>query len=168
MKKAILGSFITLMAFQSMAVAPKDIKVKIKTTSDLEAVGHATYIAKSESFFCKELVFNEGSPKRVPKRMYGEFSSSNQVLTIPGKIDTKCNYDRLEDASIGFERPGRAEPANVISLLYSGTIKNSKKEIKCSEVLYGRNMDELMIRCSSPGPTYVGKDGKVTLNVTMK
>lgn len=158
MKKIILG----LIFLASVPVyANTDIKIKVKTDSNLTGVASATYLASKESFFCKEFSMNDGSPRRILKRGYVDFKVKNGVVTIPKSLDSKCKYKRVGGASLAFEIKNKAEPSNVVSIfLGGGNIQT--QIINCKKIMSGPSNDiREMISCY--GDVRTTENGEATV-----
>lgn len=144
MKKLIT---IVLALLSSISIASTDIKISVATDNNLSAIASATYIATKNSFFCKELSMNDGSPRRVPKRRYIDFAEAKGVITIPLSITSKCKYKRVGGASLSFEIKGKAEPYNSVSVFLGGG-SLEPQVVNCEQIISGPSNDRRsMIMC---------------------
>ena len=125
-------------------LAQTDITLEVDGPSDLTPVGHGTYRATKNSFFCKEFSWNDGSPRRVLKTKYVEFDSNGSKLSIPAKIKGKCKYKRVK-GSVGFEINGFAKSYNTLDI---STGQNSNEnQLKCKQIMSGPGSNTPMIHC---------------------
>lgn len=137
--------FISIIFLFSSTAFAKDIKIEVLNNTELKIAASGIYQATKDSFFCKELSWNEGSPRRVAKRMYPTFESETNAVLIPAVIDSKCNYERLNDGSISFSLPG-AEAYNVVSVRDTGKAESVQK-VTCKKIMSGPNSKTPMVRC---------------------
>ena len=75
-----------LLTTSLTAFAATDIKVEIRTDSDLTGIAFATYVATRKSFVCREFTWNDGSPTRIPKRRHMSFQVQDDLVTVPEYI----------------------------------------------------------------------------------
>ncbi len=160
MKKLLLGLIFLVSANSSFATT--DLSIKVETSSDLVGIASAQYLATKDSFFCREFSMNDGSPTRVPKRLYLTFDAEAGMITIPAAIDSKCDYKRVGGASLHFAVPGVVKAYNVVDVWYGGGT-SAVQEVNCEEVYAGPSGREKMILCS--GDIKTDENGEATVLV---
>ncbi len=159
MKTLLLG-----LALVSTAHANTDLNITLRIDSDLKAIGSASYVAMKDSFLCTRFSTNEGSPTRIPKRIYKDISANNGKMVIPQSIPSDCDYQRVGGASLSFTTRN-AEPYNVVTV-YAGGGNSSLQEIDCEEMLSGPSGRQVMIRCD--GDVNTNSKGEAFVRVNMR
>lgn len=109
--------------------------VRLFVTADggVKASAGGIYSARKDSYFCTEFSWNEGSGGRVPKRIYPQFGAQNGLITIPEAVDSGCDYRRVNEGSLSFSIPGRAEAYNSVAVLRGGS-GNTEQRVECKVI----------------------------------
>ncbi|MCO4793339.1 MAG: hypothetical protein KC493_06500 [Bacteriovoracaceae bacterium] len=161
MKKLIV--LITLLASVS-AMSNPNIEITIVGDSDLTGTAGGRYLAKKDSFFCREFSMNDGSPTRIQKVRYKYYSAENGIVDVPGKIKSRCMYERIGGASLAFEIKGKAEPYNVVSVFQGGGDDLEEQIVKCKQIISGPSgKKRKMIRCY--GDIRTDSEGRAVVTV---
>lgn len=127
----------------------------------------AAYAARKDSHFCTELSWNEGSPVRVPKRIYPEFKAQNGLVTVPAQVDGGCDYAKASEGSLSLSLPGRAEAYNSVALLRGGS-SGEEQSVVCEIIQAGgpAGHSGKMLNCL--GDVRLDASGQARVRVTIK
>ena len=152
--------YILITLLLSSQAFADDIVLNVKSDKAYKIGASAQFLASSDSFFCRELSMNDGSPRRIPKRRIKEFEASQSTLVIPFEIKSKCQYQRVSGASLNLSIPGKAQAYNTVSVFYGGG-DLAEQIVNCREILSGPRGDQPMIYCS--GDIQTTDDGRANL-----
>jgi hypothetical protein len=128
----VLVCLISLVASSVMA----SIRVEVQSNSGIEAIAYVEYVAKKDSFLCRESYWDEGGSRvSRSKRKKIIVKQYNKLLIINKKLDSFCQYELSNGLKVGFHIPGYAKAISskhVIKL-----INPNKNHIQCDVIDYG-------------------------------
>ncbi|HAH33086.1 MAG TPA: hypothetical protein DCL44_12310 [Elusimicrobia bacterium] len=149
----------------SVKTADLGITLVIKGDKELVAGASAIYQATKDSPSCMTVSWDEGSMAKRPKTVYPEFNQQNGLLTIPASIDSECGYKRVNEGSLNFSIPGKAEAYNTVSLFRNGG-STGEQEVVCEKIMSGPTGRQSMIMCF--GDINLDANGKAVIKVIKK
>lgn len=142
-------------------------RIFVTAPGGVSAAVTSAYAARKDSYFCTELSWNEGSPVRVPKRIYPEFKAQNGLITVPGHMDGGCDYAKASEGSLSFSLPGRAEAYNSVSLLRGGS-PGKEQRVVCEVIRAGGPAGQSGEMLNCLGDVRLDASGQARVRVTLK
>lgn len=142
-------------------------RIFVAAPGGVSAAVTAAYAARKDSHFCTELSWNEGSPVRVPKRIYPEFKAQNGLVTVPAQVDGGCDYAKASEGSLSFSLPGRAEAYNSVALL-SGGSSGAEQSVVCEIIQAGGPSGHSGEMLNCLGDVRLDASGRARVRVTLK
>lgn len=142
-------------------------RIFVTAPGGVSAAVTSAYAARKDSYFCTELSWNEGSPVRVPKRIYPEFKARNGLITVPGSVDGGCDYAKASEGSLSFSLPGRAEAYNSVSLLRGGS-SGAEQSVVCEIIQAGGPAGHSGEKLNCLGDVRLDASGQARVRVTLK
>lgn len=140
------------------------VRLFITTEGGIKASASAVYSARTNSYFCTEYSWNEGSGGRVPKRIYPQFAAQNGLITIPGAMDSSCDYRRVNEGSLSLSIPGRAEAYNSIAVLMGGS-GGAEQRVECKVIMVDGPKGAAGEKLSCYGDIRLDADNKANVRV---
>ncbi|HAH31573.1 MAG TPA: hypothetical protein DCL44_04600 [Elusimicrobia bacterium] len=141
------------------------ITLVIKGDNELVAGASAIYQATKNTFACMTVSLDEGSMAKQPKTVYPEFKQQNGLLTIPASMNSECAYKRVNEGSLNFSIPGKAEAYNTVSLLRNGGTAG-EQQVSCKKIMSGPTGRQPMIMCF--GDVNLDANGKAIVKVILE
>lgn len=123
------------------------IRLSVTVPGGMKASASAIYMASVNSRACTEFSWNEGSGGRPPKRIYPVFPAANGAITIPQGMGTDCDYRRVDEGTLSFSLPGRAEPYNTVTVLRGGGAGEQRIRCEVIEVRHPSGEVKEMVSC---------------------
>lgn len=132
-----------------VSLHPGDGAVRLAVTAPggMKVSASAIYMARTNSRACTEFSWNEGSGGRPPKRIYPVFPAVNGAITIPEGMGTECDYGRVDEGTLSFSLPGRAEPYNTVAVLRGGGAGEQQVRCEVIDVLQPSGGVKAMVNC---------------------
>jgi len=142
-------------------------RIFVTAPGGVSAAVTAAYAARKDSHFCTELSWNEGSPVRVPKRIYPEFKAQSGLITVPAQMDGGCDYAKASEGSLSFSLPGRAEAYNSVALLRGGS-SGVEQGVVCEVIQAGGPAGHSGEMLNCLGDVRLDASGQARVRVTFK